>query len=58
VIYLILSILFNSVLFVIIKLFAKYNIDALQALVINYLVAFLVGLFFLDNHFNNKLWLV
>ena len=50
-IYLILSILFNSVLFVIIKLFAKYNIDALQALVINYLVAFLVGLFFLDNHF-------
>jgi drug/metabolite transporter (DMT)-like permease len=51
VIYLILSILFNSVLFVIIKLFAKYNIDALQALVINYLVAFLVGLFFLDNHF-------
>jgi len=51
VIYLILSIFFNSVLFVIIKLFAKYNIDALQALVINYLVAFLVGLFFLDNHF-------
>jgi len=51
VIYLILSILFNSVLFIIIKLFAKYNIDALQALVINYLVAFLVGLFFLDNHF-------
>ena len=50
-IYLILSILFNSVLFIIIKLFAKYNIDALQALVINYLVAFLVGLFFLDNHF-------
>lgn len=50
-IYLILSIFFNSVLFVIIKLFAKYNIDALQALVINYLVAFLVGLFFLDNHF-------
>lgn len=47
-IYLLLSILFNAVLFVIIKLFAKYNIDALQALVINYLVAFLVGLFFLD----------
>ena len=47
-IYLLLSILFNSVLFVIIKLFAKFNIDALQALVINYLVAFLVGLFFLE----------
>jgi drug/metabolite transporter (DMT)-like permease len=49
VIYLLLSILFNSVLFIIIKLFAKFNIDALQALVVNYLVAFLVGLFFLDN---------
>ena len=46
-IYLILSILFNAVLFVIIKLFAKFNIDALQALVVNYFVAFLVGLFFL-----------
>jgi drug/metabolite transporter (DMT)-like permease len=40
--------LFNAVLFVIIKLFAKFNIDALQALVVNYFVAFLVGLFFLD----------
>jgi len=49
VIYLLLSILFNSLLFVIIKLFAKFNIDALQALVVNYLVAFLVGLFFLNN---------
>ncbi|MQP25638.1 EamA family transporter [Flavobacterium sp. LMO8] len=48
-IYLLLSILFNAVLFVIIKLFAKFNIDALQALVINYFVAFLVGLFFLDS---------
>ncbi len=48
-IYLLLSILFNAVLFVIIKLFAKFNIDALQALVVNYFVAFLVGLFFLEN---------
>ena len=48
-IYLLLSILFNAVLFVIIKLFARFNIDALQALVVNYFVAFLVGLFFLDN---------
>lgn len=47
-IYLILSILFNAVLFVIIKLFAKFNIDALQALVVNYFVAFLVGLLFLE----------
>ena len=47
--YLLLSIFFNAILFVIIKSFAKYNIDALQALVVNYLTAFLVGLFFLNN---------
>ncbi|UGS21782.1 DMT family transporter [Flavobacterium cyclinae] len=47
-IYLLLSILFNAVLFVIIKLFAKFNIDALQALVVNYFVAFFVGLLFLE----------
>jgi drug/metabolite transporter (DMT)-like permease len=49
VLYLLLSIFFNAILFVIIKSFAKYNIDALQALVVNYLTAFLVGLFFLNN---------
>jgi len=55
VIYLLLSIIFNAVLFVIIKLFAKYRIDALQALVVNYLTAFSVGLFFLPTTqtFNN-----
>jgi drug/metabolite transporter (DMT)-like permease len=52
VIYLLLSILFNAVLFIIIKLFAKFNIDALQALVVNYFVAFGVGLFFLDTSFS------
>jgi drug/metabolite transporter (DMT)-like permease len=49
VLYLLLSIFFNAILFVIIKSYAKCNIDALQALVINYLTAFLVGLFFLNN---------
>jgi drug/metabolite transporter (DMT)-like permease len=52
VIYLLLSILFNAVLFIIIKLFAKFNIDALQALVVNYFIAFGVGLFFLDTTFS------
>ena len=51
-IYLLLSILFNATLFVIIKLFAKYRIDALQALVVNYLTAFGVGLFFLPHSIN------
>jgi len=48
VIYLLLSIVFNAVLFIIIKLFARYNIDALQALVVNYLTAFLVGFLSLE----------
>lgn len=47
--YLLLSIFFNAILFVIIKSFAKFNINALQALVANYLTAFLVGLFFLNS---------
>lgn len=46
--YLLLSIIFNASLFVIIKLFARFNIDALQALVVNYFVASLVGFLFLD----------
>tara|TARA_B100000508_G_scaffold122703_1_gene104968 strand:+ start:3145 stop:3996 length:852 start_codon:yes stop_codon:yes gene_type:complete len=40
---LILSILTSSLLFVIFKLFDKYKIDNLSAIIINYLVAFLVG---------------
>jgi drug/metabolite transporter (DMT)-like permease len=55
VIYLLLSILFNVVLFIIIKLFAKFNIDALQALVVNYFIAFGVGLFFLDTFFSPQI---
>lgn len=54
-IYLLLSILFNAVLFIIIKLFAKFNINALQALVVNYFVAFGVGLFFLDTSFSPQI---
>lgn len=53
-IYLLLSIIFNAILFIIVKLFAKFNIDALQALIINYIVAFVVGLFFLENQINPK----
>lgn len=46
--YLILSILFNALLFVIIKSFAKFNVDTLQALVVNYFTAFFVGYLFLE----------
>ncbi len=38
-IYLILSILASSLIFIIFKLFSKYNVDTLQAIIINYVVA-------------------
>ena len=38
------SVFFNSILLVILKLFAKYDINTLHALVANYLTAFTVGL--------------
>jgi len=43
-IYLILSILFSTSLFVIFKYFNIYKINTLQAIVANYLVAFLIGM--------------
>ncbi|WP_109298961.1 EamA family transporter [Aquimarina sp. AU474] len=42
-IYLILSILASSLIFVIFKLFVKYNVDTLQAIIINYVVACISG---------------
>ncbi|MFD2908107.1 EamA/RhaT family transporter [Flavobacterium ardleyense] len=62
-VYLFLSILFNTLPFVLFKLFAKYDIDVLQALVVNYLTAFLVGLLFLEEsttiyEVGNQSWLI
>ena len=44
-IYLLLSILSSSVIFVIFKLFQKYEVNTLQAIIINYFFACLVGYF-------------
>ncbi|QED36375.1 EamA family transporter [Antarcticibacterium arcticum] len=44
-IYLLLSILSSSVIFVIFKLFQKYRVDTLQAIIINYFFACMVGFF-------------
>lgn len=41
--FIILSVLLNSLLFVILKAFSKYNIDTLTALVVNYGTAFVIG---------------
>ncbi|MFT5858659.1 MAG: drug/metabolite transporter (DMT)-like permease [Flavobacteriaceae bacterium] len=40
---LLLSVLSSSLIFVIFKLFARFNIDTFQAIVINYFVAFIIG---------------
>lgn len=44
-IYILLSILFNALLFVIFKLFDKYKVDTFQAIVFNYFFAFTVAYF-------------
>lgn len=51
-IYIVLSVLFNAVLFVILKLFSRFNINTLQALVVNYFTAFVIGLVLYDQSFN------
>ncbi|HRE77300.1 MAG TPA: GRP family sugar transporter [Flavobacterium sp.] len=51
-IYIVLSVLFNAVLFVILKLFSRFNINTLQALVVNYFTAFVMGLFFCEVAFD------
>ncbi|SNR15747.1 GRP family sugar transporter [Tenacibaculum jejuense] len=42
-IYLVLSILISSSLYVIFKLFEKFKVDTFQAIVVNYIVAFSIG---------------
>ncbi len=42
--YLILSVLASSLIFVVFKLFAKYNVDTLQAIIVNYVVASISGI--------------
>lgn len=44
--YLALSILFSSLIFVVFKLYTKYQVQTIYAIIINYITACLVGLFF------------
>ena len=62
-IYLGLSIAFTCVLYLIFKAFSHFNIDNIQAIVINYFVAFAVGLLFFKpeisiNELYHKSWLL
>ena len=43
-IYLILSLLSSSAIFLLFKLFTQYNVNTLQAIVINYFTATILGL--------------
>ncbi|EZH72046.1 membrane protein [Aquimarina atlantica] len=43
-IYLALSVLASTLIFIIFKLFSKYNVDTLQAIVVNYIVASVSGI--------------
>ncbi|WP_445752857.1 hypothetical protein [Polaribacter sp.] len=51
-IYLLLSILFSSGLFVIFKFFGIFKIDVLKAIVVNYIIAFILGFFFSESTFS------
>jgi len=44
-IYLVLSILFSTLIFIIFKYFGIYKVNTLQAIVVNYIVAFILGMF-------------
>lgn len=48
----VLTIIAFNILIVIFKLFAKFNVDNLQALIVNYFVAGFCGLYFSDIEFN------
>ena len=43
-IYLLLSIIASTIIFIIFKLFEKFNINILQAIVVNYCIAFTTGI--------------
>lgn len=50
---LLLSVASSSLIFVIFKLFKRYNIDTFQAIVFNYITAFAIGMSLYGNRWNN-----
>lgn len=50
-IYILLSVLFNTLLFIILKLFTRFKINNFQAIVVNYFTAFLMGLLLSNQDF-------
>ncbi|KAA1247079.1 EamA family transporter [Aquimarina sp. RZ0] len=53
-IYLTLSVLASSLIFIIFKLFSKYNVDTLQAIIVNYIVACTSGIIAYNGSLNTS----
>lgn len=51
---LLLAVLFSSFLYIIFKFFTKHNIDTLQAIIFNYIIAFFAGTLINPTHFHFK----
>lgn len=51
-IYLILSVLSSSLIFIIFKILGKFKVNTLQVIVVNYLIAFLIGIYLYDGSVN------
>lgn len=51
---LLLAVLFSSFLYIIFKFFTKHNIDTLQAIIFNYIIAFFTGTLINPTHFHFK----
>jgi drug/metabolite transporter (DMT)-like permease len=54
-IYLALSVLFSSLIFVVFKLFVKYRVQTIYAIIINYFTACIVGLLFYQEPFDPEI---
>ena len=54
-IYLLLSIFFSTLILVVFRLFKRYGINTFQAIVFNYIIAFLVGFGLYGNQWDNSL---
>lgn len=53
-IYLLLSIVFSTLIFVIFKYFDVFKIDTLKAIIVNYVVAFILGFVLAEIDFSVK----
>lgn len=51
-IYLILCVIFSSVIYIVFKIFERYEVNILQGIIVNYFVAFTIGISTSNSHFS------